>query len=207
MAKITLSINGTRIVCDAGKSLLHVCADNGIGVPTLCFHPQLRPTEACGICVVEAEGREQLIKSCANPAEEGMRIHTESPRVVAARAEALGKILESHPADCLGCTRSRVLVPPSPLPWHLSRATHVAEMCVGCGACQDACPAGIPLLALHLTLADKLHASSGYLAGTGAISPLRTASAASGPTGTAPGEWKNFCGVCSCDTTARKEKT
>ena len=97
------------------------------------------------------------------------------------------------------------VLPPSPLPWHLCRATHVAEMCVGCGACQDACPAGIPLLAMHLTLADTLYASSGYVSGTGATSPLRTASAASGPTGTPTPEWKNSHGVCTCGSAATKE--
>ena len=98
------------------------------------------------------------------------------------------------------------ILPPSPLPWHLCRATHVTEMCVNCGACQDACPAGIPLLALHISLSEMLHKSSGYQSGTGAASPLRMASSVSGPTGTALPEWKNSCGACSCSNGGNKEE-
>ncbi len=88
------------------------------------------------------------------------------------------------------------ILPPSPLPWHLCRATHVAEACVGCGACQDACPAGIPLLALHSAISGHLHAQSGYRSGSDAVSPLRLA-VQGGPAGTAAPEWKNCSGVCT----------
>lgn len=62
----------------------------------------------------------------------------------------------------------------SPLAYHLSRAMHVADVCVQCGACQDACPQGIPLLRLHQTVASSLE-SLGYRSGEGMLSPLRTA--------------------------------
>ncbi len=88
------------------------------------------------------------------------------------------------------------ILPPSPLPWHLCRATHVAEACVNCGACQDACPSGIPLLALHSAIAGHLHEMSGYRSGTGAESPLRLAVLGSGPSGAPPPEWKNCIGAC-----------
>ncbi len=51
---------------------------------------------------------------------------------------------------------------------------HVADVCVQCGACQDACPQGIPLLRLHQTVASSLE-SLGYRSGEGMLSPLRTA--------------------------------
>jgi ferredoxin len=83
------------------------------------------------------------------------------------------------------------VLPPSPLPWHLLRALHVTEHCVGCGACQEACPAGIPLLALHNSLAARLFAETGYVSGTDRPAPWNSAAAASGPAGTAAPEWKN----------------
>jgi ferredoxin len=39
------------------------------------------------------------------------------------------------------------------LEWHVSRAMHLAGRCVGCGACTEACPAGIPLRLLNQFLA------------------------------------------------------
>ncbi len=62
----------------------------------------------------------------------------------------------------------------SPLAYHLIRALHVADVCVQCGACQDACPQGIPLLRLHQAVASSLE-DLGYRSGEGMLSPLRTA--------------------------------
>ena len=42
---------------------------------------------------------------------------------------------------------------PGNFSWHLMRAFHLAGRCVGCGACQDACPAGIPLDLLNAAMA------------------------------------------------------
>ena len=81
------------------------------------------------------------------------------------------------------------LLPPPPLPWHLCRATHVAESCVQCGACQDACPAGIPLLALHTAISGHLYEKTGYVSGQGKPPPLSEAAKASGPTGAPAPEW------------------
>lgn len=47
-------------------------------------------------------------------------------------------------------------IPPvSPL-FHLIRAYHLADLCVGCGACEDTCPMGIPLRTMmHLARLDR----------------------------------------------------
>ena len=61
---------------------------------------------------------------------------------------------------------------PSPLAYHLARALHVSDACAQCGACQDVCPQGLPLLELHQTVARSL-SRQGYLSGEGMASPLR----------------------------------
>jgi ferredoxin len=47
------------------------------------------------------------------------------------------------------------LVPPDYPLFHLIRAYHLADICIGCGACEATCPAGIPLLTMmHLARLD-----------------------------------------------------
>jgi coenzyme F420-reducing hydrogenase delta subunit/ferredoxin len=49
--------------------------------------------------------------------------------------------------------------------WHITRAFHLAGRCVGCGECARACPAGIPLGLLNLSLARAAEKHFGYQAG------------------------------------------
>ncbi len=50
--------------------------------------------------------------------------------------------------------------------WHIARAMHLAGRCVGCGACERACPAAIPFGFLNLALAHAAETQFGYRAGT-----------------------------------------
>lgn len=50
--------------------------------------------------------------------------------------------------------------------WNITRAFHLAGRCVSCGACAAACPAGIDLDLLNLTLAKSAEENfDGYVAG------------------------------------------
>jgi coenzyme F420-reducing hydrogenase delta subunit/ferredoxin len=49
--------------------------------------------------------------------------------------------------------------------WQLIRAFHLAGRCVGCGACQDACPGGIPLNLLSAAAARSALKNFGHRAG------------------------------------------
>jgi iron-only hydrogenase group A len=63
------------------------------------------PSGACRICVVEIEGQANLVPSCSYPITEGMRIKTNSPRVINARKTIIELLLSSHPDDCLYCDK------------------------------------------------------------------------------------------------------
>lgn len=64
------------------------------------------------------------------------------------------------------------------LAWHLIRALHLAGRCTLCGACEEACPADIPLGRLNRMPARCVWEEFGYAAGLDpeAPAPLSTGS-------------------------------
>ncbi len=75
-------------------------------MPTLCNMKDFTPTGACRMCIVEVEGKSNLIPSCSYPVEEWMKITTHSPRVLKARKTIVELLLSNHPDDCLYCERN-----------------------------------------------------------------------------------------------------
>lgn len=57
---------------------------------------------------------------------------------------------------------------PGNFAWHLIRGFHLAGRCVGCGACQAACPAGIPLNLISAAMARSALKHFGHRAGADA---------------------------------------
>jgi formate dehydrogenase beta subunit len=102
---IRLNIEGRDIETRPGKSILEASLDAGIYIPFLCHHPDLPPTGDCGLCVVEVEGKDELVISCTAPAANGMVVKTKTEKLAAARRLAMEKILEGHPADCGTCIK------------------------------------------------------------------------------------------------------
>jgi formate dehydrogenase (coenzyme F420) beta subunit len=49
--------------------------------------------------------------------------------------------------------------------FHLVRMFHVSQTCVGCGACEEACPQGIPLTKYFKGSSERLQALFSYMAG------------------------------------------
>jgi ferredoxin len=55
---IRVEVDGRVVEGRAGQTILEVCRDNGIEIPTLCYEPKLPGFGACRMCVVEVEGEE-----------------------------------------------------------------------------------------------------------------------------------------------------
>jgi formate dehydrogenase subunit beta len=49
--------------------------------------------------------------------------------------------------------------------FHLIRMYHVSQTCVGCGACEEACPQGIPLTKYFKGVSERLQAMFSYVSG------------------------------------------
>jgi iron-only hydrogenase group A len=103
---LEVQVNGRTVTANKGEMLLDVLRREGIHIPTLCHVPDLSPTGACRLCVVELVNQNRLVPSCAFPVEAGMDIQTHSPRVLQARKTIVELLLSSHPDDCLYCVRN-----------------------------------------------------------------------------------------------------
>ncbi|MHB8992230.1 MAG: FAD-dependent oxidoreductase, partial [Chloroflexota bacterium] len=103
---IDLVIDGREISAGSQQTILSVCREQGIHIPTLCDDPQLKPHGSCGLCVVETQGY-GLVSSCTTRVADGMVIQTVGERVVAARKERLDTLLADHHGDCTApCERA-----------------------------------------------------------------------------------------------------
>ena len=103
---IPIDVNGRELMAREGETLLEALRRGGIQVPTLCHVPELLPTGACRMCVVEVEGQRNLVPSCAFPVSAGMKVQTHSPRAIRARKTIVELLLSNHPDDCLYCARN-----------------------------------------------------------------------------------------------------
>lgn len=103
---LNLEINGRKVTGRRDETILELLTRNGIRVPTLCSMTGFTPTGSCRMCVVEVEGRTDLVPSCSQPVEEWMKIWTHTPRVNKARKTLVELLLANHPDDCMYCNRS-----------------------------------------------------------------------------------------------------
>jgi len=100
-AAFAVEIDGRTYQGRAGQTILDVCRDNGIEVPTLCYEPKLPGFGACRMCVVEVEGEDAPPISCSREAEPEMVVRTQTPRLRAIRKTNLELIFSDHNAYCL----------------------------------------------------------------------------------------------------------
>jgi formate dehydrogenase major subunit len=98
--KVKITIDGREILALADQTILEVCRDNSIHIPTLCYDDFLNPLGGCWICVVEVKGR-GLVPSCATRVWPGMVVESENERVRAARKSRLEEFLAFHYGDCI----------------------------------------------------------------------------------------------------------
>jgi len=99
--RIRIEVDGKLVEGFEGQTILEVCRDNGIEIPTLCYEPKLPGFGACRMCVVEVEGSEYPPISCSQQAEAAMVVKTQTEEVRRLRATNLELIFSDHNAYCL----------------------------------------------------------------------------------------------------------
>jgi len=103
MEKISLKINGKEVSADPSKTILQVVKENKLDeIPNLCHDDRLEHFTSCFMCVVEIEGLNKLVPSCATKVASGMNVKTRNERIVSTRKTALELLMSNHYADCIG---------------------------------------------------------------------------------------------------------
>lgn len=143
---IHLTIDNREIEVEEGTTILEAARENGISIPTLCYHEALEPYAACRLCVVELEGRRgsRLVASCAYPCEEAAVVHAHSEMVRRSRRVTVELLMASGEhlplvqalATELGVAEPRFRLPP--------------DDCILCGLCVRACRDIVGVAAISL---------------------------------------------------------
>jgi predicted molibdopterin-dependent oxidoreductase YjgC len=103
---INLKINGKDVTADKGDTILQAALKNNIYIPNLCYDKRLRPYGGCRLCLVEVEGQARLFAACSSPADNGMVITTDTPRLRKLRQTVIELLLVHHPLDCPECDKA-----------------------------------------------------------------------------------------------------
>ncbi len=132
---MNLTINNQPIQVEDGTTVLEAAQELGIKIPTLCHHKALSPYGGCRLCLVELDdGRRRRIQtSCIYPAQDGLKVYTDTERVIKARKVVLELLLARCPeseeiksiAAELGVTETRI--------------KKQDEKCILCGLCVRMC--------------------------------------------------------------------
>lgn len=85
MSEVTLTIDHQVITVPPGTTILQAAAQMDKTIPTICYHEHFTPPSLCRMCIVEIEKSRVLVQACSRECENGMVIHTDTPRVRQAR--------------------------------------------------------------------------------------------------------------------------
>ncbi len=106
---LNIKIDGIDVQVEEGTTILEAAKTVKINIPTLCKHPDLCATAACGICVVKMVGSPKTYRACTTPVtkfEDGKEFITRDTELVEIRKTVLELILADHPNECFTCGRN-----------------------------------------------------------------------------------------------------
>ncbi|MBU1704980.1 MAG: (2Fe-2S)-binding protein, partial [Nanoarchaeota archaeon] len=147
-----ITLDKRQIKVEEGKTILDICKERGIEIPTLCIFEGLKPEARCRLCLVELNGK--LVTSCSTYPHEGCEVVTDSPLIKKHRMINAELLMADHIATCnmdpnshdlckiiekIGLTRIR-FDPIHKYKQDLSESViRDDNKCINCGKCIRAC--------------------------------------------------------------------
>ena len=107
MAKGIMYVDNIRVEFDDEPTIMDVCRKAGVEMPNFCFHSDLSVYGACRMCMVEDLDTGKIDAACTTKPKNGMRIRTNTSRLLKYRRMILELMLASHCRDCTACEKNR----------------------------------------------------------------------------------------------------
>lgn len=104
LEKIKVMLDGKEIYANKSQCIIDLAKNNGIIIPTLCHHPDLKLGGVCRICTVSVNGK--LETACSYKIENPVTIITHNEEIRKVRRDLLDLILSSHVGECYQCVRN-----------------------------------------------------------------------------------------------------
>ena len=172
---IHLVIDGKKIKAKEGSTILQTARENGIDIPTLCYHDALEPSGMCRLCTVEvtAGKRKKFVTACNYPVKEGIEVKTASEEILQIRK----MIVELLLARCPEVKKLQELAKTYGV--EKPRFPREEQDCILCGLCVRVCQEVIGANAISLVnrgidakVDTPFHLSSELCIGCGACSAV-----------------------------------
>jgi bidirectional [NiFe] hydrogenase diaphorase subunit len=100
---ISISIDGRELKVESGRTILDVCRENNIEIPTLCSLEGISKVGACRLCVVEIVGTPKLFPACATPVTPNQVILTNTKKLRLYRKMIVELFLAERNHVCAVC--------------------------------------------------------------------------------------------------------
>ena len=102
-ANVEITIDGQKVACQPGESIIAAADRHGIYIPRFCYHERLSVVANCRICLVEVVGAPKALPACATPVAPDMAVKTQSQTARSAQKAVMQFLLINHPLDCPIC--------------------------------------------------------------------------------------------------------
>src|SRR5215469_3775655 len=96
---VTIEIDGHPVTVPEGTSVMRAAAVAGVRVPKLCATDTLKAFGSCRLCLVEIEGRKGYPASCTTTVAAGMKIRTQSDKLMQLRRSVMELYISDYPIE------------------------------------------------------------------------------------------------------------
>jgi formate dehydrogenase major subunit len=98
---VAFQLNGRKVSGRANETLIEIAKREGVEIPHLCYKAGLEAVGNCRSCMVEIAGERVLAPSCCRTPTAGMKVTTDSERVVKSQKLVLELLLADLPQTTL----------------------------------------------------------------------------------------------------------